>query len=423
MPRHSWILVGVVTGAALGVLGNAVAADAAWFRAVTDYVAQPIGQIFIRSLLMLVIPIVFSALVVGVCDLDLKDVGRMGGRTLVYTIVMSLIAVGIGLVLVQVFEPGAGVPAELRESARSSIKAAPAPADSSPIALLVAMVPDNVIKAAANGDMIGVIVFSLIFGMGLAQVQTPSAQRLREMIQGIYDVMMRVIDGVLWFAPLGVGALLFTMTARTGVAVLAQLAAYVGVVLLGLGIHLFGTYSLAVWLLGRMSPVAFFRGVRLAMATAFSTASSSATLPTALRVADEQLHLPRPVSRFVLTAGATLNQNGTALFEGVTVLFLAQAYGIDLDLGKQAFVLSICVLAGIGTAGVPAGSLPVIAMILGVVGVPPEGLGLVLGVNRFLDMCRTVLNVTGDLTAAVYVARFSPHASDPASTHPRDHSS
>jgi DAACS family dicarboxylate/amino acid:cation (Na+ or H+) symporter len=191
---------------------------------------------------------------------------------------------------------------------------------------------------------------------------------------------------------------------RLGGNVLAQLAAYVGVVLLGLGLHLFGVYSvILVWLCKR-SPAAFFRDIRLALTTAFSTASSNATLATALRVADENLKLPRHVSRFVLTAGASMNQNGTALFEGVTVLFLAQAYGVELSIGQQAVVMAICVLAGIGTAGVPAGSIPVIAMILSMLGVPPEGVGLIIGVDRFLDMCRTTVNVAGDLVAAAFVA-------------------
>ncbi|HEX7880439.1 MAG TPA: dicarboxylate/amino acid:cation symporter, partial [Candidatus Eisenbacteria bacterium] len=173
----------------------------------------------------------------------------------------------------------------------------------------------------------------------------------------------------------------------------------------GLLIHQFVVYSLAVRLLGGMSPAAFFRGVWEAMLTAFSTASSNATLPTSIRVAEENLKLPPAISRFVLTIGSTANQNGTALFEGVTVLFLAQFYGVELALGQQALVVGVCILGGIGTAGVPAGSLPVIALICGMVGVPVEGIGVILGVDRFLDMCRTTLNVTGDLAAAVVVSR------------------
>jgi DAACS family dicarboxylate/amino acid:cation (Na+ or H+) symporter len=216
---------------------------------------------------------------------------------------------------------------------------------------------------------------------------------------------MRLIGVVIALAPVGVAALLFTLTAQLGYEILVYLARYVAVVLLALALHQFVVYSLAVRLLGGMSPIAFFRGISEAMLTAFSTASSNATLPTALKVAEENLWLPPQVSRFVLTIGATANQNGTALFEGVTVLFLAQFYGVHLSLGKQALVVLICILGGIGTAGVPAGSIPVVAMILGLVGIPPEGIGLILGVDRFLDMCRTTLNVSGDLAAAVVVSR------------------
>jgi DAACS family dicarboxylate/amino acid:cation (Na+ or H+) symporter len=195
------------------------------------------------------------------------------------------------------------------------------------------------------------------------------------------------------------------LTTRLGPAVFRPILAYVGCVLLGLAVHMFGVYSLSVRFFGGMSPREFFRGVRVAMLTAFSTASSSASLPSAIKVAEENLRLPSHVARFVLTAGSAMNQNGTALFEGVTVLFLAQVYGIELDLVRQVVIMAICVLGGIGTAGVPAGSLPVVAMILGMFGVPPEGLALILGVDRFLDMCRTTVNVTGDLAAAVFVAR------------------
>jgi DAACS family dicarboxylate/amino acid:cation (Na+ or H+) symporter len=370
-------------------------------------VTEPLGRIFIRLLIMLVIPIVFAALVMGVCELELGQIGRLGLKTLALTTVVSLIAVLIGMGLVNLVEPGRGVPEELRASARSAVQASTAPADTSPVAFFVGLVPDNPIRAAAQGDMLAFIVFSLIFGIGLSQTHAPGALALRQMIQGLFEVMMRIIGGVLKLAPFGVGALLFTMTARTGLDVLASLAAYVAVVIGGLALHLIVVYSALLRLVAGMSPRHFFRGVRLAMATAFSTASSNATLPSALQAADE-IGLPRHVSRFVLTAGATMNQNGTALFEGVTVLFLAQAYGVELSLSQQALVMAISILAGIGTAGVPAGSLPVIAMILGLLGVPPEGLGLVVGVDRLLDMCRTVINVTGDLVVAACVSRGEP---------------
>ncbi|MFP2925938.1 dicarboxylate/amino acid:cation symporter [Pyxidicoccus sp. 3LG] len=430
MKAHQKMLFGIVAGAVAGLTVNAIATamtqralgpDVAvtaayiaehtpWLPWVVDNVASPVGQIFIRLLLMLVVPLLFSALVMGVAELDLKQVGRLGARTLGYTVVFSAISVLIGLLLVNLLQPGAGLSDEARAMAQGGVQVKPAaaPGETSFGAVLVSMVPTNPLKAAADGDFIGLIVFSLIFGMGLALTPGEPALRLREAIQGLYDVMMKLIDGVLRLAPFGVAALVFAMTARLGFSILAQLAAYVGTVLLALGLHMFVVYSLSVRFLGGRNPIEFFRESRLAIVTAFSTSSSSATLPTALKVAEENLKLPRNVARFVLTAGSAMNQNGTALFEGVTVLFLAQVYGVPLSLPDQALIMFICILAGIGTAGVPAGSIPVIAMILGMFKIPVEGLGLVLGVDRFLDMCRTTLNVTGDLAAAVYVARGEP---------------
>jgi DAACS family dicarboxylate/amino acid:cation (Na+ or H+) symporter len=216
---------------------------------------------------------------------------------------------------------------------------------------------------------------------------------------------MKLIGLVIRLAPYAVFCFMFNLAALFGWDLLVRLGAYVGVVVLALSIHMLVVYSLALRVVGGYSPAKFFRGSQEAMVMAFSTASSNATLPTALRVAEDQLGLPRRVSRFVLTVGATANQNGTALFEGVTVLFLAQFFGIDLNLTQQVTVMFVCILGGIGTAGVPAGSLPVVALICGMVGVPPEGIGLILGVDRFLDMCRTTLNVTGDLAAAAVVSR------------------
>lgn len=408
------MLLGIAAGAAGGLAANVLAARSPWLTWAVDHLTYPVGQIFLRLLFMLVLPVLFSALVMGVCNVNLRHLGRLGLRTLGYTVVVSTIAVVIGLVLVNLIRPGAGLSETVRASARAGAIQASVPVDTSPVALLIAMVPDNIVKAAASGDMLAIITFSLIFGVGLSLTKTEAAGRLQEAIEGLYDTSMRLIDGVLRLAPFGVGALLFTMTARVGIGVFRQLAAYVGTVLLGLGLHFVVVYSLSVRFAGRMSPLAFFRGSRVAIITAFSTASSNATLPTALRVAEEELRLPPQVARFVLTAGAAMNQNGTALFEGVTVLFLAQAYGVTLDLTQQLTVMLIAVLGGIGTAGVPGGSLPVVAMMLGMFGIPPEGLGLVLGVDRLLDMCRTVLNVTGDLAAAVFAARGEERTAPPA---------
>ncbi len=392
------------------------------------YVTLPLGQIFLRLLFMLVIPLIFSALVLGVAGIgDPRALGRIGIKSLLYTVVVSAIAVFIGVTLVNVLRPGEGIPPEVRTRLQqTAAPSPPAPAagataaaaapEKSPVDLIVEIVPRNPVKAAADGDFLGIMFFSLMVGLGVALVRTPATQQFQDAVEGLLEVSMRLIDLVLAFAPIGVFALLFNLTAQLGYEILGQLARYVGTVLLALLIHQFVVYSLAVRVLGGMSPVRFFKSIQEAMMTAFSTSSSNATLPTALRVAEEELHLPPSVSRFVLTIGATMNQNGTALFEGITVLFLAQFYGIQLSLTQQLTVVIICILGGIGTAGVPSGSIPVIAMILGLVGVPAEGIGLILGVDRFLDMCRTVLNVSGDLAAAVVVSRGEGPAPPPVAT-------
>jgi DAACS family dicarboxylate/amino acid:cation (Na+ or H+) symporter len=401
------MLIGFCVGAGLGLTANAFIPGSASVTWTIDHLTMPAGQIFLRLLFMLVVPVLFSALVMGVCELDTRHLGRLGLKTLAYTIVVSALAVGIGLFLVNVLAPGEGLPQTLREAAKHGpkIDVAKSPPDISLMGLIINMVPVNPVRSAADGDMVGLIIFSIAIGLGIQLVRSQATDTLKDAIQGLFDVAMRLIELVLKLAPLGIAALMFTATSRLGFALLRQLGAYVIVVILGLAIHMLVVYSLSVWALGRMSPITFFKGVRAAIATAFATASSNATLPTALKVADEELHLPTHVSRFVLTAGATMNQNGTALFEGVTVLFLAQLYGVELSMAQQVFVMGACIVAGIGTAGVPAGSLPVIAVILGALKIPVEGLGLILGVDRILDMCRTVLNVTGDLAAAVSVAR------------------
>jgi DAACS family dicarboxylate/amino acid:cation (Na+ or H+) symporter len=411
LPLHTRILIGGIAGIVAGVAVHFLAPDSAAVAWVLKYVTLPLWQIFLRLLFMLVVPLIFSALVLGVAGMgDPRSLGRIGLKALAYTVVVSGIAVFIGVTLVNLIKPGAGIPAEVKQrlSSGAAERASSVSANTAPpsgIDLITQIVPRNPIQAAADGDMLGVMFFSLFLGIGVALTRTAAAQKFLDAVEGLLDVSMRMIHVVLAFAPVGVAALLFNLTAQLGYEILRQLALYVFVVLLALAIHQFVVFSLAVKLLGGMSPRVFFRGIQEAMVTAFSTSSSNATLPTALRVAEEELKLPPAVSRFVLTVGATMNQNGTALFEGVTVLFLAQFYGVALTVPQQVLVVMICILGGVGTAGVPSGSIPVIAMILGMVGIPVEGIGLILGVDRLLDMCRTVLNVSGDLAAAVVVSR------------------
>ena len=403
------MLIGLLVGLVLGSAAHFFFADAPALAGFVHYVTEPIGKIFLRLLFVLVIPLIVSALAMGVAGLgDLRSLGRIGLKTFAYTVVVSTIAVLIGVTFVNVFKPGAGLSPDLRARLTAQASAAPPPAPAagtSGVDFLVGLVPNNPVRAMADGDMLAVMAFALLLGLGLSMTRTQAARRLEEMLEGLYDVTLRLLELVLQAAPLGVACLLFTLAARLGLDVVRQLGVYVLVVVGALAVHQFVVYSVSVAWLGRMSPVRFFDAVRPAMITAFSTASSNATLPTALLVAEENLKLPSHVSRFVLTLGSTANQNGTALFEGVTVLFLAQFYGVHLTVAQQITVAFICVLGGIGTAGVPAGSIPVVVMILGMVGVPAEGIGMILGVDRFLDMCRTTLNVTGDLAAAVVVSR------------------
>lgn len=375
----------------------------------TAYVTEPFGRLFLQLIFMIVLPLLFSALALGVVGLgDVHTLGRIGLKTFLYTLIVTSASVLLGLTLVNFFRPGEGLAPETRAALQQTMPAPPAPATSGSgnpvLRILTAIVPDNPLRAAAQGEMLAVMFFSLMVGVGLALSPPDKVEPFIKVLEGLYEVVMRLIDLAMRLAPYGVAALLFTLTARFGLSILKPLLGYMGVVLCGLALHLLVTYSLLVRYLGGMQPRFFFRQISEVMLTAFSTSSSNATLPTALRVTQEKLGVPRDIASFVLTLGSTANQNGTALFEGVTILFLAQFYGVSLSLGAQAFVVLISVLAGIGTAGVPGGSLPLMVPILQAVGVPGEGIGIILGVDRVLDMSRTVLNVTGDITAAVYVA-------------------
>jgi DAACS family dicarboxylate/amino acid:cation (Na+ or H+) symporter len=415
IPLHVLMLGGFALGLVAGLLVYAAPGEPAWVEWLTTYVTGPIGQVFLRLLFMLVLPLLFAALATGVAEMgDVAALGRTGWKTLAFTLIVSAIAVAIGLLFVNVFQPGAGVDpgtrdallAQGREGAAGIVDSAPESIGGPEFFL--EMIPRNVIQAAAENQILSVIVFALFFGIGLVIAKGPAVDTLKTTLDGLLQVVMALLGIVIRIAPIAVAALMFNLAALFGWDLLRVLASYVAVALGAMAVHMFVVYPLLVWLVGGMRPLAFFRGVQPAIVVAFSTASSNASLPTALEVAEERLKLPRRISRFVLTVGATANQNGTALFEGVTVLFLAQVFGVDLTFGQQLMVMFVCILGGVGTAGVPAGSLPVVALILGMVRVPPEAIALILGVDRLLDMCRTTLNVTGDLVAATVVSRGEP---------------
>lgn len=413
MPLHVKVLLGFVLGLVLGLAVHYLAPGALWVGTSVTYVAQPIGQIFLNLLFMMVLPLMMCALILGVAELgDIASLGRLGWKTLMYTAVVTATAVMIGLLVVNLIQPGVGLNGqEMLTSMSSTADAAKAKEIASTgsnlsfMQLMLGIVPKNIAAAMVDDKQkLGVMFFALMIGIGLVLTQTPATQKFKETLQGLFEITMRLIGMFIKLAPYAVAALMYALSAKLGFDPLLSLLKFALTVILALALHMFIVLPLWVKYMGGMSPKTFFRGGEEAILTAFATASSTATLPITLRVAEQNLKLPQKVARFTLTIGASANHHGTALFEGVTVLFLAQAFGVQLDLGQQMMVLGLCILGGIGTAGVPAGSLPVIAMILAIINVPPEGLAIILGVDRFLDMCRTALNVTGDLATAVVVS-------------------
>lgn len=412
------MLIGIVAGALVQLAG----VDVATISAINKWV-KPVGDIFLRLIFMMVMPLIFCALILGVGELgDIKNLGRIGVRTLAYTIVVSMISVMIGIGMVQLVKPGSNIPEESRlqlisqytDKIETIKNNATVGKEKSFAEVVVNMIPKNPFEDMVNafnpnytgGGILSVMFFALMLGIALISINSDKANVFKDTIEGFYELTMKVISMVMNFAPVGVAALLFVLISSTGWAVMLALGKYMMVVLVALSIHQFVTYPLLLWFMGGMNPMEFFKNISDVMLTAFSTSSSNATLPTAIKAANEKLKLPKKVSHFVLTVGSTANQNGTALFEGVTVLFLAQCFQIDLSVSQQISVVIACIVAGIGTAGVPGGSLPVVAMILVSVGVPAEAIGIIIGVDRILDMCRTVLNVTGDLTAAVVISNW-----------------
>ncbi|PIQ23994.1 dicarboxylate/amino acid:cation symporter [bacterium (Candidatus Blackallbacteria) CG17_big_fil_post_rev_8_21_14_2_50_48_46] len=421
IPLHTRIfigmLVGILAGALVQFMGlspDTVALLVAWIK--------PVGDLFLRMIFMLVIPLLLSALILGVAELgNLQKIGRIGLKTLVYSLVASAISVVVGLSLFNLIHPAQGIKASDRQfllqkfasTAAGIQEKAQAIPERSLTETLVSLVPKNPVEDMARafdpsysgGGLLAVMFFAVILGLALSASEPAKVQPVKDFLEGVYEMVMKGIGFGMGLAPFGVASLLFVLVSNLGLGILQLLLQYVGVVLLALVIQQFGVYSLILKMAG-YSPLKFFKGIREVMLTAFSTSSSNATLPTALRVTQEELMMPPDISRFVLTVGSTGNQNGTALFEGITILFLAECFGVHLSLMQQILVVMLSILAGVGTAGVPGGSLPLIVSILISLGVPGESIAMIYGVDRLLDMSRTVLNVTGDITAVVVVSRL-----------------
>lgn len=412
MPLHTKILIGLVVGAVAGVTSNFLWSDAPQLLWIVNNVADPIGQIFLRMLFMVVVPLVFTSLALGVAGLgDLRSLGRIGGKTFGFFVLTTAIAVTLGLLLANILRPGDYLDETVREgllatySGDAASRIETAETNEFGVSTFVNIVPRNPLGAAASGDMLGLIFFTIVFGVALTRIPPKLAQPVLTFLEGFGQAIIVMIGFAMKLAPIGVTGLIFAVTARFGLDVLGSLSMYVIMVLLGLGIHLVFTLGGLAKVMGGIPIGKFFRGARETMITAFSTSSSNATMPTTMRTAQEEFGVPREVAGFVVPLGATMNMNGTALFEGMTVLFLAQVFGLDLSIGTQLIVVVMSVITAIGVAGVPGGSIPLLVMVLEMVGIPGEGIALVLGVDRILDMARTVPNVAGDLLTSIVVTR------------------
>ncbi len=439
IPLHWQIVLGLILGAAVGLAANTLASrvpmpgmsdpfdvDANGVHDRLDWwainVADPLGKVFLRLIFMVVIPLVFSALALGAVGLgDVRRLGRVGLRTFLYTLGLSLSAVFLGVLLVNLLGPGRTLAPEQQamlkaQYARSADDAVAKARQAKPLRdTLLDIIPENPLQemvGAMDGSSKGKGILAVMFfalTLGVAATFVPEESKtLVGWLEGLNAVSMVIIGFAMRLAPFAVACLVFSVTARLGLAMFPPLIGFVATVLLAMALQFFVVYSLVLWWFGGVCPRRFFIQIAEATAMAFGTSSSNATLPTSLRVAQEDLGLPASVSNFVLTIGATGNQNGTALYEGIVVLFLAQVFHVDLTVFQQITVVVMAVLAGVGTAGIPGGSLPMIVVVLHSVGVPGEGIGIILGIDRILDMCRTVLNVTGDLAIAQCVARGEP---------------
>jgi DAACS family dicarboxylate/amino acid:cation (Na+ or H+) symporter len=422
MKNHYKLVLGLITGIVLGALVHPYQ-DIGWIQNTNDLLMVPVGQIFLRLLFMIVVPMVFSALVLGVYDLAKNQgVGKVASKTLFYTVIASTFSVVIGIGLVNFFRPGQGfkVDTSLFQTTKSNIESIANNAKNSKTfaQAMVEIIPKNPLEAAVKaleGEMLALMFCALFFGFAFYLYQKNSEDVKELKIMGIFEEVfnasLKIVELAMKIAPIAVFAIVFNTAFKFGLGIFESLFYFSAVVILGLLIQQFVVYSALLKFVAKRSPLQFFADTKDVMLYAFSTSSSNACLPKSIETAEQKLKLTPSVSRFVLTVGATANQNGTALFEGVTVLFLAQVFGVDLSTTQQLQVVLMCIIAGIGTAGVPGGSLPLIMIIMNGVGIPAEGIALILGVDRFLDMCRTTLNVSGDLVIAALVDEKKPTSS------------
>lgn len=413
MKLHNKILLGLAAGAVAGVAANlGLGAEHPLVDGVNHYLAEPVGQIFLRMLFMVVVPLVFASISLGVAGMgDIRKVGRIGGKALAYFFITTTLAASLGLIVVNILQPWERVTPETRAdlmerfAGDATARVQTAATQDFGINTFVNIIPRNPVQAAVNTDLLGIIFFGLVFGAALTLLPKATAKPMIDVLEALNGVVIKIIQFAMALAPYGVAGLIFTVASQFGFDLLGAVAAYVGTVLLGLALHVLITLAFIVHFFIGVSPPRFFLAIKAALVTAFSTSSSSATLPTSIEVAESELGVPPSIAGFVLPLGATMCMNGTAIFEGITVIFLAQIFGIDLTLPQMAVVVIMSVVTAIGAAGVPGGSIPLMVGILTMFGVPGEGIAIVLGIDRILDMSRTTVNVWTDLTATAFLAK------------------
>ncbi len=398
------LALAVVVGLLVGPEGSLLGLN---INAALDF----IGQLFLNALKMLIVPLIVSSIIVGVAGIGASDnLGRMGAKTIGYYAMTSTLAILVGLLMVNLIQPGVvdGSPEEvfgLQQDTTSFQDDIAGKGAGDIVAIFLRMIPTNVVAAASAGQMLGLIFFSLLYGFFLTRIPNEYAEAQYNFWNGMFEIMMRITDLVMRFAPIGVFALVAETVAETGLAAFAPLAAFFITVVAALAFHFFITLPLLLKFLGRVKPIRHYRAVSPALLTAFSTASSSATLPVTMECVEKNAGVSNKTTSFVLPLGATVNMDGTALYECVAVMFIAQAYGIEMSITTQFTVVLLALLTSIGVAGIPAASLVAISIILTAVGLPLEGIGLILAVDRILDMMRTAVNVTSDSAGAVIIAK------------------
>ncbi len=403
---YTKILIGLILGVIVGIVANKL--GIAPF--ISTYI-KPFGSAFIRLISMIVVPLVFASLFVGTASLnDIRKLGRIGGKTIGFYLCTTAVAIVIGLVLANIFKPGSGLTKETQEQLLANY--ADEAAEKIDTALkkpslgetLIDIIPRNPMEALSGGDMLQIIFFALMLGIAITLIPQDRASPVIKFFDGINEAMIKMVHIIMEFAPYGVFALIAAIIGEFGLGILGPLFKYSIIVIVGLFLHVIITYSAALKIFTKVKIISFFKGVRPAQLIAFSSSSSSATLPITMECVEENIGVSKEISSFVLPLGATINMDGTALYQGVAAVFIAQVFGMDLNIGQQLTIVLMATLASIGAAGVPGIGMITLTMVLKQIGVPLEGIALILGVDRILDMCRTIVNISGDATCATVVA-------------------